>query len=957
MKRVCTILTLLIITTGLLNLRAAPVSLRNDSLIQEFSTDVSNQLSQEDREGTRSVYDFSFMNDNLIIDVDKAAGSTNEDTLGTGAYNSYNFTQLFYLFSEDTSEVSDLSSYPFVTIRLKSTVANQALFRLFSTSGSHKTNGVVVNTHEYDIPADEWVVITLDYSEMFAYERSGTMYYPDSAEIYQVGIVFGNTDSQGDLLQCVVEVDYIKTGKAAVVKYSDYTEDFASSESLNLLSQEDRAITRDVYEFSQSGDTLYIDVDKAAGSTNEDTLGTGSYNGYNFTQMFYNISENGNEVVDLSEKPFISVRLKSSTANQALFRLFSTSGSHRTNGVVVNTNTYDIPADEWVTINLDYTDMFAYERSGTMYYPDSSSLYRLGIVFGNEDSQSNLLQANVAIDYIKFGKASVVKNPIILQDFISSDALNLLSQEDRAINRDVYLFTWSGDTLHIDVDKAAGSTNEDTLGTGAYNGYNFTQMFYDISENGSVVSDLSENPFVSLRLKSSAANQALFRLFSTSGSHRSNGVVVNTNTYDIPADEWVTINLDYTDMFAYERSGTMYYPDSSSIYRLGIVFGNDDSQGNLLQSEVLVDFIQFGDVVATKDNDIIEEFTSEDALNLFSQEDRAITRDVYLFSHSGDTLMIDVDKAGGSTNEDTLGTGAYNGYNFTQMFYQISDNETKVADLSEYPYVELRLKSSVENSALFRLFSTSGSHRSNGVVVNTNTYDIPADEWVTINLDYTDMFAYERSGTMYYPDSSSIYQMGIVFGNDDTQGDLLQSMIEVDYIKFGKSAESTLSTNSYLSSIMIDGVALEGFNKETYTYTYEVAEGASVPIVTVTEEDDAATSVVTDASAVPGVASIEVTAEDGTTSTYSISFEIIVSAFQDELSTLTVYPNPANDVINISSEIEISNVEIFDITGRARNVEASSNTELYIKELQKGVYIVHIDFINGQTEIRSFIKK
>jgi uncharacterized repeat protein (TIGR02543 family) len=83
----------------------------------------------------------------------------------------------------------------------------------------------------------------------------------------------------------------------------------------------------------------------------------------------------------------------------------------------------------------------------------------------------------------------------------------------------------------------------------------------------------------------------------------------------------------------------------------------------------------------------------------------------------------------------------------------------------------------------------------------------------------------------------------------------------------------SLYENSLLASLSVDATAIAGFSPNTYTYTYTVAPDATVPTVTATlEAVDAAEINITQATTIPGSATITVTAGDNTTSNYTVSF-------------------------------------------------------------------------------------
>jgi len=64
---------------------------------------------------------------------------------------------------------------------------------------------------------------------------------------------------------------------------------------------------------------------------------------------------------------------------------------------------------------------------------------------------------------------------------------------------------------------------------------------------------------------------------------------------------------------------------------------------------------------------------------------------------------------------------------------------------------------------------------------------------------------------------------------------------------------------------------------------------------------------------------------------------------------LKVFPNPTNDYINISNDFQISNVEVFDLTGRSAKVIDVNNNSLKIdvQDFQSGLYVFKINSESG----------
>ena len=90
------------------------------------------------------------------------------------------------------------------------------------------------------------------------------------------------------------------------------------------------------------------------------------------------------------------------------------------------------------------------------------------------------------------------------------------------------------------------------------------------------------------------------------------------------------------------------------------------------------------------------------------------------------------------------------------------------------------------------------------------------------------------------------------------------------------SEAPAMSTDATLKSITISGYTIN-FSPNTYTYNIELKSGTTTaPSVTYTTNDGKANATITNASSVPGATKIVVTAEDGSTITYTINFTVAV---------------------------------------------------------------------------------
>lgn len=141
-------------------------------------------------------------------------------------------------------------------------------------------------------------------------------------------------------------------------------------------------------------------------------------------------------------------------------------------------------------------------------------------------------------------------------------------------------------------------------------------------------------------------------------------------------------------------------------------------------------------------------------------------------------------------------------------------------------------------------------------------------------------------------DTSNAIQFKFDGGNGTTDA------IYVDNLYFWKTPV-TSANDATLSDLKIDGTTIDGFNAGNENYTYSVPSGAAIPVITATTTEGAATTMITQATAVPGDGTVVVTAQDATTmKTYTVSFVV-------DTAPTTAAPTPPNrpaaDVVSLYS--------------------------------------------------------
>ncbi|MFT6502291.1 MAG: hypothetical protein ACJASQ_002417 [Crocinitomicaceae bacterium] len=74
-----------------------------------------------------------------------------------------------------------------------------------------------------------------------------------------------------------------------------------------------------------------------------------------------------------------------------------------------------------------------------------------------------------------------------------------------------------------------------------------------------------------------------------------------------------------------------------------------------------------------------------------------------------------------------------------------------------------------------------------------------------------------------------------------------------------------------------------------------------------------------------------------------------IAEISDEIS---IYPNPAADVLNVVVDAEVSNVTIYNVAGNVVLNEVNPSTQINIADLSAGAYIVEVSTINGVSRIQ-----
>ena len=145
---------------------------------------------------------------------------------------------------------------------------------------------------------------------------------------------------------------------------------------------------------------------------------------------------------------------------------------------------------------------------------------------------------------------------------------------------------------------------------------------------------------------------------------------------------------------------------------------------------------------------------------------------------------------------------------------------------------------------------------SSGPLENKSALTITTGRWVSVNVPLTEFTvpALNDIIQLKFDGNGTVYLDNIYFTSDD----------------------GTVSTDTSLSDLLVDGQTIAGFSTNTLDYTMVLAAGTTtVPTVTAVSTDNTSTMVITPASDLPGSTTIVVTSADGgSKSTYSVTFSV-----------------------------------------------------------------------------------
>ncbi|WP_298767444.1 T9SS type A sorting domain-containing protein [uncultured Polaribacter sp.] len=89
--------------------------------------------------------------------------------------------------------------------------------------------------------------------------------------------------------------------------------------------------------------------------------------------------------------------------------------------------------------------------------------------------------------------------------------------------------------------------------------------------------------------------------------------------------------------------------------------------------------------------------------------------------------------------------------------------------------------------------------------------------------------------------------------------------------------------------------------------------------------------------------------------TVAAVFDATASVDDEFLNSFNLYPNPTNNVLNISTDLEIKDCKVYNVIGK--KVLESKSKEINVTNLPKGMYLIQIITAKGKSVTKKFVKK
>ncbi|WP_167618783.1 LamG-like jellyroll fold domain-containing protein [Maribellus sediminis] len=152
-----------------------------------------------------------------------------------------------------------------------------------------------------------------------------------------------------------------------------------------------------------------------------------------------------------------------------------------------------------------------------------------------------------------------------------------------------------------------------------------------------------------------------------------------------------------------------------------------------------------------------------------------------------------------------------------------------------------------------------------------------------------------------------------------------------------------LSSDAALSDLRVNGTTVLGFDPAILEYNVEL-DSAAIPEIVAVAASEYATTAINSPAALPGSATIKVTAEDSVTiNTYTVNFSLTTSIEAFNSASIKVYPTYSSGEFTVETSGRSGIISVYNLPGKLvsqKTIESNHET-LMIQE--RGMYLIKVE--------------
>ncbi|MFT3740727.1 MAG: cadherin-like beta sandwich domain-containing protein [Breznakibacter sp.] len=190
---------------------------------------------------------------------------------------------------------------------------------------------------------------------------------------------------------------------------------------------------------------------------------------------------------------------------------------------------------------------------------------------------------------------------------------------------------------------------------------------------------------------------------------------------------------------------------------------------------------------------------------------------------------------------------------------------------------------------------------------------------------------------------------------------VFEKQIPTTYFNFFIDDLMLTPNASTLSDLTVDDETIAGFAPAKLTYDVVLPAGTTdIPQVNGVLLEAGSSLVVTQATGLPGTATLLVTGQDGTSNTYTVNFTVegtATSVKPNKGTAVVVYPTVSKGSFTVKTDGQAGSITVFDITGKVIGRQTAIGTEQTVSIARAGIYILKVETAAGTKMVKVIVTR